>query len=447
MSRATRRGTGKAVLVVAFVWAGLNATGVPADDWPQFMGPQRDAVWRESGICASLPKVAEAVRWRVPVAGGYSGPAVADGRVFVMDYVRKSGEAFNNPGRRATLDGYERVLCFDAKTGKRLWSHQYHRPYNISYPAGPRCTPTVDGDRVYTLGAEGDLLCLDVQTGKVLWSRQLRDEYQTRTPIWGYASHPLVVGDTLYCVAGGRGSVAVALDKRTGEEKWRALSARGPGYCPPSLIEVHGQKQLLVWHAEGLNALDPATGKRLWSVPLVPDYGMAILPPVRWKEFLFCSNLGVSCLLRLDETAAKANVVWEGGPRQGLFSATCWPVVEQGVVYGVHCRDGALRAVRLETGEILWETFQPTTGSRRGSYGTAFLVKHQDHYFLFNDQGDLILARLTPEKYEELGRVHVLDPTNEAFGRDVVWSPPAFANRCLFVRNDKELVCLSLAAE
>src|SRR5690606_8581445 len=144
-----------ASVVPAIGLLGLLAPGglSNADDWPQWMGPQRDNVWRESGIVEEIPEEGLPVLWRAPVHGGYAGPAVAGGRVYLMDYIRKSGDARNDPGLRNQLQGTERVLCFSADDGKLLWKYEYDRPYEISYPAGPRCTPTIDGDRVYALGA------------------------------------------------------------------------------------------------------------------------------------------------------------------------------------------------------------------------------------------------------------------------------------------------------
>jgi hypothetical protein len=130
-----------------------------------------------------------------------------------------------------------------------------------------------------------------------------------------------------------------------------------------------------------------------------------------------------------------------------LFCGNGPPQIEDGIAYGCDINTGALMGVRLSDGKRLWQTFAPTFGGTRPQrYGTAFLVKHGSKYFLWSETGDLILARLSPEGYEELGRAHVLEPTNQAFGRPVVWSPPAFADKCLFVRNDKELVCVDLTA-
>ncbi|MGE3776387.1 MAG: PQQ-binding-like beta-propeller repeat protein, partial [Pirellulaceae bacterium] len=165
---------------------------ISADDWPQWMGPQRDSEWRETGIVTRFPAGGPPVLWRVPVSGGYAGPAVADGRVFVTDYVVSGGQSSLDFNNRDRLRGTERVTCLDAASGKQLWRYTYPCDYNISYATGPRCTPTVFDGRVYTLGAEGRLLCLNATSGKVLWQRDLKQDYQTETPLWGFCAHPLV---------------------------------------------------------------------------------------------------------------------------------------------------------------------------------------------------------------------------------------------------------------
>src|SRR5262249_12627882 len=163
-----------------------------------------------------------------------------------------------------------------AADGKLLWKHEYECAYQISYPGGPRCTPAVHDGKVYALGAMGHLCCLDAATGRPAWSKDLMKGYATRPPTWGCCGHPLVDGRKLLCLVGGKGSVAVAFDKDRGQELWKALSAEKPGYSPPTLIEAGGRRQLLIWHSEALNSLDPETGAVYWSQPLAPQYGMSI---------------------------------------------------------------------------------------------------------------------------------------------------------------------------
>lgn len=433
-------------LVVMFLCV-LASTQVQADDWPQWQGPQRDSVWREDGIVDRFPAEGLPVLWRTEVALGYAGPAVADGRVYLMDYVRATGDITNNPGARDKLTGKERVLCLDARTGKEIWKHEYDRPYQLSFPGGPRCTPTVVDGKVYALGAEGNLWCLDAQNGKVLWSVDFVKDYQAPTRVWGVAAHPLVAGDMVYCVVGGEDAMAVAFDKNTGREVWHALSGREPGYCPPTMIEHGGATQLLIWLGESLNSLNPQTGSVYWTFPLEARFGMAIAAPRKIGSQLFASNYGVAALLKLDDTKPAAEIVWEGEPKTSLYSANCTPFVEDGTIYGCDIDTGALMGVRLDDGKRLWQTLEPTAGGeRRVAYGTAFLVKQADRFVLLSERGDLIFAKLSPEGYQEISRCHVLDPTSQTFGRPVLWSHPAFANRCMFVRNDKEIICVNMAA-
>jgi outer membrane protein assembly factor BamB len=419
-----------------------------ANDWPGWLGAGRDSVWRETGIVEAFPAGGPKVLWRAAVAAGYAGPAVAAGRVYVPDFKIADGTVQNDPGARVKLRGVERLHCLDAKTGKTLWVHEHPTTYQISYPSGPRCTPAVADGKVWALGAEGWLVCLDAATGKVIWAHDLRTKYAAKTPIWGFCGHPLVDGPRLIVTVGGPGSVVVAFDKNTGKEIWKALSAREPGYGPPVIIEHAGVRQLLLWHAEAVNSLNPNTGAVYWSVPLAPDYGMSIAVPRKAGDHLFCGGINhKAAMLKLSSDKPGATVAWKADPNTGLGPVNATPYLEGDHLYGVD-RDGQLRCVEIATGKRVWETFAPTTGSRRANSATAFLVKHAaGRFFLFNERGELILAKLSPSGYEEISRAKLLEPTGEAFGRSVVWSHPAFADKCVFVRNDKEIVCVSLAAK
>jgi outer membrane protein assembly factor BamB len=426
------------------------------------MGPNRDAVWAEDGIVREFPPGGPKVVWRAPVAEGYAGPAVAGGKVYVADRVLAKGAA--NPAdpfdAKTVVKSTERVLCLDAKTGKELWTHAYDCPYQLSYPYGPRCTPTVSGGKVYALGAMGDLYCLDAGTGAVVWSKNFPRDYEAKVPTWGFCGHPLVYKDLVICLVGGDGSVAVAFDKETGKERWKALSAKEPGYSPPTLIKVDGKDRLVIWHAQAINGLEPETGKLLWTVGLEPMYGMAIMAPRQEGDKLFAAGIGgAGVVLKLgpDDTVTP---VWQEAVKKekgmapkpiGLYPVNMTPFVDGGTIYGVD-QPGMFRAVELGTGKKLWWTHKPVIGREEeetfmgAGSGTAFVVKNGDRYFLFAETGDLIIAKLTPERYEEVSRAKVIEPTGAAFGRKVVWTHPAFADRCAFIRNDKEIICVGLAA-
>jgi outer membrane protein assembly factor BamB len=450
------------------VWLGFVPwSAVRADDWPQWMGPQRDGVWRESGILEKFPAKGPTVRWRTPIGAGYSGPAVAGGRVYITD--RKLAPGASNPGNafaRSKVLGVERVLCLDEKSGKVLWTHEYDCPYQISYPAGPRTTPLVSGGKVYTIGAMGDLFCLDAADGTVIWSKNFPRDFKADPPLWGFSSSPLLDGDRLICLVGGKGSMAVAFDKDTGKELWRALSASEPGYCPPVIFDVGGKRQLIVWHPDSVNALDPETGKVFWSQPfgiqkigpgrMKVKAGMTIAMPRLMGDLLFVTAFyDGPLMLKLDRDRPAAATLWQGKshvemPDQtdGLHCVMSTPVVKDGYIYGV-CSYGELRCLDARTGERIWSTRKPT-GDAEVRWANAFLTPQGDRTILFNEHGDLIIARLSPKGYEELSKAHILEPTNKMAGvppgRRVIWSHPAYADRCVFARNDNEIICVSMAA-
>ncbi|MEQ8848390.1 PQQ-binding-like beta-propeller repeat protein [Botrimarina sp.] len=442
----------------------LIAAAAPAiaDDWPEWRGSNRDAIWREAGMPKEAPSGDVQPTWSTPANLGYAGPAVADGKVYLFEYERSEGSITDNPGARDNLEGVERLRCLDSATGRELWRYEYERPYFISYPSGPRCTPTVDGDRVYALGAEGDLTCLDTAEGTVVWKKNFKEAYAAPTPQWGHSAHPLVDGDFLYCLVGGEGSVVVAFDKRTGEEKWKALSTPSInnecGYCPPTMIEQDGERVLAAFHPEGVTALTRDEGKVLWSVPIDSSYGMSIAQPVQVKDLLFVTGYtgdgGASVLLKLPTGGGEPEVVWSGGPKRSISAANSTPVpaAEADVIYGVDANDSVLAAVDMASGERLWQTREPTLAAdagRRARHGTCFLVRqaNTDRFWIASESGDLILASLTPDKYQELSRFKIVEPTGDAFGRPVWWSHPAFAEGAVFARNDKEIVRVDLATE
>ena len=433
-----------------------------ADDWPQWLGPQRDGIWRETGIVEKLPVGGPKVRWRTPIGAGYSGPAVANDRVFITDYLLNQGSKQpDSPFDAAIVPGKERVLCLDEATGKIIWQHAYDCDYEVSYAAGPRTTPVVSGGKVYTLGTMGNLLCLDENKGKVLWSKNVLKEYQADIPFWGYSAHLLLDGDRLISLVGGTGSAVVAFHKDTGKEIWRALTAPEIGYAPPILVEAGKTRQLIVWHPASVNGLDPATGKVFWSVPWGDSpskkkgkslrAGMSIpTPRLAGDRLLLSCFYDGSLLLKLNTMKPAAEVLWQQKGRSeaaedtvALHCVMSTPFIKDGHVYGV-CSYGDMRCIKLETGERLWSSLAATGGiSMR--WGNAFIIPQGNRYFLFNEKGDLIIARMSPAGYEEISRATIMEATNTMPGRRVLWSHPAFANRSMYARNDREIVCVSLA--
>jgi len=421
----------------------LHSPEVRADDWPQWMGPHRDNIWRETGILKSFPDAGPAVLWRAPVAGGYSGPSVANGFVIVTDYITKDDVKVANFERKK-FTGIERIVCLDEKTGDQKWTHDYPVEYSISYPAGPRCSPIIESNYVYTVGAEGHLFCLKLDSGEVVWSKDLKDQYKTKAALWGYAGHPLIDGNKLICIVGGEGTHAVAFDRLTGEQLWATLSSGAQGYSPPTIVTVGGRRQLILVKPDSINAVDPETGKPLWSVPYEATNGSIIMSPIVLDDHLFIAGYSSkNLLLKLGTESPTAEVVWRDLRKKAMSPVNVQPILDGKLLYGMG-QGGDFFAVDFKTGERLWDTPWPL-GKRPQQTGTAFIVRHDDRYWLFNELGELIIAKLTPSGHEELDRAKVIEPTNVAFGRSVVWSAPAFANKHVYLRNDKECICLDLS--
>jgi outer membrane protein assembly factor BamB len=452
------------VLALALLAQGGALSAARGDDWPQWLGPQRDGVWRETGILKQFPKDGPKVRWRTPIGPGYAGPAVAHGRVYVTDRVLAQGVRNPDSGftpRGSTFQGGERVLCLDEATGKVLWQHEYECTYAVAYPAGPRTTPLVHDGKVYTLGTMGDLRCLDAATGKLLWKKNFVTDYEGNPSQWGFSAHPLLDGNKLICLVGARNKIVTAFHKDTGEELWGALSGREPGYCPPMIYEAGSKRQLIVCYPEAISSLDPETGKTYWSEKCNIQAGLTIPTPRRAGDQLFVTTFyNGSIMFQLDPAKPAASVLWKGkwfdatrsgnerpDRTDGMHSIICTPVLQDGYIYGV-CSYGELRCLKADTGERVWMTLRATGSAREPEerWANAFLVPHEDRFFLPNEKGDLIIARLTPQGYQEISRAHILEPDNRMPGRRVNWSHPAFANRSMYARNDHEIVCVSLAA-
>jgi outer membrane protein assembly factor BamB len=436
----------------------ISAGRVRADDWPEWLGAQRDGVWRETGLLDKFLPGGPKVLWRVPLGAGYSGPSVADGRVYVMDRRRTLGPD-GKPLRptRAGHPGDERVVCLDAASGKIIWEHVYDCPYTVSYPSGPRTTPLVRGGRVWTLGAMGDLLCLDAAKGTVIWSKNLAKEYKVDSPpVWGYAASPLLDRETLYCLVGGEGAAIVALNKDSGAEIWRSLDTSEVGYSPPMIYESAGKRQLIVWLSESLYSLDTGTGKPYWKVQYpqgrAPQRPAVNIVPVRRDgDRLFVSTFYHGpMMVKLDADKPGATVLWKGKSNDpekpdGMHLLMAAPILKDGYVYGVSAM-GEMFCQNEDTGKIVWESLT-AVGGKKADCATAFLIPQGNRYVIFNDLGELVLAELSPKGYKEIDRARILEPVQAARGRHVVWSHPAFAYRHVFARNDKEIVCVSLAAD
>lgn len=420
----------------------LLATLLHAADWPEWRGSGRQGIWTESGIIERFPATSLKVKWRAPINAGYTGPAVANGRVFLLDHTPATGTSV-----------VERAICLDEKTGKIIWTREWNADYRgLDYANGPRATPTVDGDRVYVLGAKGSLRALKVSDGTELWSADYVMDFAAAIPGWGASGAPLIAGSKLIAIAGGKGSAkVVAFDKLTGRVSWRALSGDDSesGYSQPILIQ-HGRPQLIVWHAGALESLDPETGAVFWSQPFRITMNTPIATPAWNAPHLLVSGFFDGARMMELSIEGKARLAWTShGTNEiksdKLHALMSQPIIDGDYIYGI-CSYGQLRCLRRSTGERVWESQAPTVEKTRNV--TAWMIRHRDRVFLFNDRGELILAKLSPAGYTEIGRTKVIEPTSSPGGRRelgaVVWSHPAFANRHIVVRNDREVIRLSL---
>ncbi|MEM6468077.1 MAG: PQQ-binding-like beta-propeller repeat protein [Planctomycetota bacterium] len=431
------------VFSLAFLFSiGLSAI---AEDWPQWNGPSRDGSFNLKGkiVFPNDPSPS----WKVDVGLGYAGPVIAGEKLVLTDYRLESGDISNNAGKRDELSGQERITCYDRSTGQQIWQHAYDRPYKVSYPSGPRATPTIHRGMVYVLGSEGDLLCLEMTSGLVVWQTSFTEKFGAQTPLWGHAASPLIYGNSLICMVGGPGSLVVAFDPRTGKVKWKTLSSENneTGYCPPTIVHAGGAQQLMIWSPTTLYSLNPDDGSIYWQAAMKPDYGMSILPPVTNGQLLFVSGEGSkSAVFRLSEEQPAAELLWRGKTKDSLYLATSNAIYAGQHIYGADIRSGTLICFEAESGERQWRTAVPTTGSTRGrgaAHASAFLIRAGDSYLILSETGDLIHATLSPEAYREISRFHALEPTSRTMGRDVLWTYPAFDGECIYVRNDKHLVC------
>ena len=373
------------LLCLAFA-ASMDALSV-ADEWPQWRGPNRDGVWSENGVVERFSQDRLDIRWRVSISGGYSGPTVADGRVYVTDRVIEPAEL-------------ERVHCFEWQTGRKLWSHEYACSYGgQSYPAGPRASVAINDGRAFSLGTMGHLFCFDAASGDIHWQKDLRREYDARIPLWGLAASPLVDGDLLIFQAGGaNGACLLALDKKTGNEVWRALDDRA-SYSAPIIIDQAGQRVLVCWTGDHVAGLDPRSGKVYWQHPFTPKKMVINVPtPVVDGNRLFVSAFyDGSLLLRLHQDELAVEQLWRrrgSSERQtdSLHAMISTPYLQGDHIYGVDSY-GQLRCLDAQTGDRVWEDQTAVPANR---WANIHMVRNGDKIWMFNERGELIISRLSP---------------------------------------------------
>ena len=407
-----------------------------ADDWPQWRGPNRDGVWSESGVISEFDSSEIQLKWRVPISSGYSGPTVAKGFVYVSDRVVDHQEI-------------ERVHCFKWQSGERVWSHEYDCPYGgVGYQAGPRASVLVYDGLAYSLGATGTLICFEAQSGEIVWNRDLKTQYKIRMPNWGIAASPVIENELLIVQIGGNDACIVAFDRKSGAERWKSQSDNA-SYSAPIVIDQAGKRVLVCWTGERVLGLNPANGNLYWEQEYKWEkWPIGIADPVAYRNRLLISDVHKgSLLLGLSDVEASVERIWHRRKKDVDVALHCLmstPYIVDEHIYAAD-NEGVLRCLRLDSGEQVW---QDESAVPRSRWATIHMVRNADRTWLFNERGELIIAKLTTTGFNEVSRAKLIDPTTEQLRRrdGVTWSHPAFAYGHVFARNDKELVCADLRA-
>jgi outer membrane protein assembly factor BamB len=398
----------------------LASTMALAQDWPRYRGPQGDGSWNPPTLPADLQQMQPRQLWTASVGGGYGGVTVSAGRVYLMDR------------QKAPLE-VERILCFDATDGRLVWKHEYPVRYgSMEYGSGPRASVTLDAGLAYAFGATGIVTCLDARSGEVRWHRDTVKELGAIIPTWGFAASPYLWKETvlIHCGAQPNGSV-VAFKKSTGEVAWRGGSDPA-GYCTPVVFEMPGGPQLIQWGPKHVMSLEPDTGRELWRFPYEITYGVSIAQPLYHEGLLLVSGYWHGARAIKPGPPEPALAWSEEKVLCGLMSS---PLYRDGHVYLLTKDDGVV-CFKLSDGSIRWKDGHRLTPASRSPQLSLVWAKRDDGIAAgLNSNGELIFARFTPEKMDELARHQIIGKT---------WAHPAFAGRKVFARSDTELVCWEL---
>jgi outer membrane protein assembly factor BamB len=407
--------------LIVFCCALFDSAVLNAADWSQWRGPMADGRLLDANVSETWPESGLKSLWSRPIGGGYSGIAVVGDRVITQD-------------RQVTPREVERVLCVSAATGEPLWTHEYEVAYDkLDYGNGPRACPTVVGDRVYTLGALGDLRCLNLSDGQLVWQKHLQTDLHGRLPMWGYAASPLIVDGRVIVQPGGMdGNSIVALDAATGDVIWRSLSDEA-GYTWPVVIEHGGVRQLICWTPSHVRGLEFDSGKPLWEIPYEITYGVAIATPIVHDDLVLVSGYWHGSKgIRLGAKPTDAALAWEENRYlRGLMSQ---PLYKDGLVYLLDKQYG-LTCFELQTGAKLWDDHNTLTPRGRNPQVSLVWIGDSDRILGLNADGELVQARVGRDGYHELSRAKIIGET---------WAHPAYVGQRVFARSDTELLCVEL---
>lgn len=391
---------------------GLLASVTLAADWPQFRGPNRDGISRETGLLKSWPAGGPKVLWKTEAGEGFSHVTISNGRLFTM-----YGEGSN-----------EVAVALDAATGKPVWKTGLGPKFISDQGNGPRSTPTVDGGMVYTLTAGGRLAALNAADGKKVWEHDLRAKFGAEPPQWGISTSPLVEGNLLLVDVGGSGGRSlVAFDKKTGKTVWTSQNEQA-GYSAPIAITVGGVRQIIFFTGRAVLSVSPKDGKLLWRVPWRTDWDVNAATPIFVAPDKLYISSGYStgaALFKIKAANGKASAeeVWQNRRMKNQFSSS---VLHNGHIYGFD--NSVLKAINAATGEEVW---------KESGFGHGSLILADGHLIVLSERGKLLLVEATPAGYREKGNAQVLS------GK--CWTAPTLANGRLYLRNEEQLLALNWA--
>jgi outer membrane protein assembly factor BamB len=387
-------------------------------DWPQWRGPNRDGISAEKNLLTTWPAQGPAKLWEQPAGAGYAALAIAGGRAFT---IMQDGDS-------------EAVVCWDAASGKELWRYRYKASFISRDGSGPRSTPTVDGDLVYTVGGTGQMHCLKTHPatpeGEVVWHKDLLQEFGAENLRWGVSFSPLVEGNLIYINPGGpRGNSIAALDMRSGELKWKNLDDPA-GYSSPIAAVIAGRRQIIFFTQLGLVGVSPDDGTLLWRFPWETSYGCNIATPVAFQDYVFLSSgYGRGCAVVHVEPAAdgtlQAQRVYENNRMCNHFPSS---VLYQGHLYGFN--ESRLTCMEFATGKVKW---------RESGFGKGSLLIAGGDLIILGDGGKLAMAQASPEAYREKASCQVSSAQ--------CWVVPVLADGRLYVRDDRRVTCFDLRGE
>lgn len=403
-----------------------------AEDWPQWRGPHRDGTSAEIAELPAFPEAGLPVLWRAQVGAGWSTPVVVGNKVYVFD------------ARLERPRAWERLTCRDAESGRVLWQVETE----VSYPEfcfvagqenGTTSTPVISAEHIYTLGQKGQVCCRHTTTGALVWQRDFHADYGMKE-FTGNGS-PLVEGELLVVtMTGTKGAGVIALDKRTGLEKWRALD-EAMSNSSPVMAGTGDRLQLVVWTQQSVSALDVATGNVLWRERLLTSSDKAVSTPVWDGNLLLVGGL----MFQLADKEPGARVIWpeSRAVSHRVLSDTSTAWLTGGHVYSARSA-GEFVCLSATTGQEVWRTDKVTANKSGATVHIIGSTSQTGDALLYNDQGELILARLSPAGHEERSRSKVLEPDQPFGGKKVNWSAPALSGGRVYVRNQREMVCVKV---